>query len=130
MVNNDRINVREKTIKDEQNIPCESSRTKMPNGIHIKPCQDRGRSHEAKEVQPRQIALPPENYIDWVRALSQALGWEILLRRSPRCLVVRACSRMVSLNYDAAPDEQEAITSQHYPGPASVSCSIFGRRGV
>jgi hypothetical protein len=50
MENNDRINVREKTVKDEQNIARESCDTKMPDGIHAKPRQNGGGSRKTKQV--------------------------------------------------------------------------------
>jgi hypothetical protein len=46
MENNDRIDVREKTIKDEQDIACERCDTKVPDRVHAKSRQDGGCSHE------------------------------------------------------------------------------------
>jgi hypothetical protein len=48
--NNDRIDVRGKTIKDEQEVAYESRHAKMPDRIHAKSRQDSGRSGKTKQV--------------------------------------------------------------------------------
>ncbi len=50
MENDDRIDVRQKTVNNEKNIACESRHTKMPNRVHAKPRQYGGRSGESKQV--------------------------------------------------------------------------------
>jgi hypothetical protein len=50
MENNDRIDVRENTIKDEQDVACESCHSKIPDRVHAKSHQDGGRSRKTKQV--------------------------------------------------------------------------------
>jgi hypothetical protein len=50
MENNDRIDVRENTIKDEQDVACERCDSKMPDRVHAKSRQDGGGSCKTKQV--------------------------------------------------------------------------------
>jgi hypothetical protein len=50
MENNDRINVREPTVKNEQKIACESHHAKIYDRVHAKARQNGGGSSEAKQI--------------------------------------------------------------------------------
>jgi hypothetical protein len=47
---NDRIDVREETVENEQNIADESCHTKMPDRVHAKVGQNGGCSGEAEQI--------------------------------------------------------------------------------
>jgi hypothetical protein len=50
MENNDRVNVREKTVDNEKDIAGEGRQTKMPDRVHAKPRQYGGRGGKAEHV--------------------------------------------------------------------------------
>lgn len=70
--NNHRIDVREDTVENEQNVACERCKTKMQDRVHRKSRENGGGSRKAEQVYPKHIAPPsvdsserPRRYRPW-----------------------------------------------------------------